>query len=1312
VGWLGRWWRRSAGGPGSPADGEVLESVERVLAAAEVLMCEGIVHRPGQLRSAPEDLLPPSNAFGRPVREELSRGPAGGVAVATGMALAGVRATAFLAGEELVSAHRPLSAAADRLAPLVVHAANGDAGHAAYHSVSDAGCFQLLATSGQEALDLTLVARWLAERALLPGLVATDGAAIESLRALDEEIVRSYLGAPDEPIASPTDAQRILFGNERRRLLAWFDPERPVATGALRGPREAARAGLGKRLYFRDPLADLARQGMQELARLTGRPLSFVHRHRLDDAELVLVAQGALAQAARATADALRRERGWKVGVLGVTWLRPLPVRELVEALEGRRAVAVLEAVGRSPATAPPLLGELKAALPAGNGWLSATCAGPHVDPQRLVGVCEALRRPERPRAIDMERAEIPQNTGFPRRDALLQSLANAYPELRPQALAAVEPACLDPEGGRSLGLAACETELPPDATERLAEIVSAEAGPVVRGGVTRPIPGACQVRLCAAPVDFANPGTAAPVSVLLVVASEPRDLGNPLAALSPRGSVVIASELAPESLWPTLPPAWRREVCQRDLEVLVVGAEFEAGLAAVGAYLRGEVAALLEQGGARALAWRDLPAPDVSEREPPRVLRRIDRVRTAHDSLPRFWGEVLQPLQAGAADGVPDPLTASGAVPAGASALEPEPAAALLPAFDAGACTGCGRCWTVCPDAAIGATVLGCASLLDTASRLAGAEGRAADAVRRAHKHLAGRVAGDAAKGAARELGEAGWREAWVWLAGRMGLSDEDRAEHDTAFEATLGVASRLPLAVTDRFFHEPEQREKGAGELLTLVVDARACLGCGLCVVACPEEALMPAPRSAERVSESEARWQTWEELPDTAGATLAKAASDPELGALAGALLSRHCAQAQVGSAGAEPGSGERLAARLVTALVEQHAQQHIAALLEDFDSRRAALAAALREEIGEGLANAAPDLLAEALAPLRSGRGRLGELAERLESLGAPARFDRRRALRLAQWGGLGPRSLRRRGGPGSGGRVGGALSPASVLRAGDAGAHGRGRGARARHRGRSPGSAHGPRAQPAPCRARGEAAAGSAGAAGGHRAPHLGGSRCGRAGHVSPAAAAGRRGRLSGAGPRRVRQPAGVGSSGEGRAARWRWTPRGRPRARAGRDGPAPGLRCERLAGTSRAPREGSGRRAGVVRAGAASPARAEPAASRLRARRHPRARPAGRRRPRPRPVPLRPGGRGELRAAREPRRQPESRWRLGRHQLRRVGRGRGPIRGALSAARGRRGRAPRRVAFARRRRAPRPRARRGDGRGGVRGRGAHGAGGW
>jgi len=1008
VGWLRRRWRRSAGEPGSAADTAVVEPVERVLAAVEALACEGVVHRPGEARSAAHagqmlaaDPLPPRNAFGRPVREEVSSGPGGGVVVATGMALAGLRATAFVAGEEVFGAHQPLRDAADRLTPLVVHVANGDAGHAAYHAVAGAGGFQVLASSGQEALDLTLVARWLAERALLPGLIATDGAAIESLRTPDEEIVRAYLGAPDDPIASPTDAQRILFGSERPRLLAWFDPERPVATGELRGPRDAARAGLGTRLYFRDPVADLARQGMEELARLTGRPLSFLHRHRLDDAEIVLVAQGALAQAARAAADGLRRARGWKVGVVGVTWLRPLPVRELAEALGGRRAVAVLEALGRTPAISPPLLDELTAALPGADGWLSATCAGPLVDPIRLVEVCALLQRPDRPRAVDLERAAIPATTGFPRRDALLQSLANAYPELRRSSLHAVEPVSLDPEGSRSVGLAGWEAELPPDALERLAAIVSEEAGPVVRGGGTRPVPGAYQARVCAGPVEFSDAGTRAPVSVMLVVASEPRDLGNPLAAVSTRGTVVIASDLAPERLWAALPPAWRGEVREHELDVFVVDATFEAGLAAVQACLRGELAGRIEQGGVRALAWRELPATDVSEREPPRVLRRIDRVRSAHDSLPRFWGEVLQPHQGSSGDGVPDPLMASGAVPAGASALEPEAAASLLPVFDPEACTGCGRCWSACPDAALGATVLGCEAVLDAASRLAGIEGRAADAVRRAHKHLSGRVAAELAKAGAGALDEARWREAWIWLAARMDLSDEDRAEHDAAFEATLGVATRVPLAVTDRFFHEPERHRKGAGELLALVVDARACLGCGLCVAVCPDDALAAAPRTAERVAASEASWRTWEELPDTAGATLAAAAADPELGALAGALLSRHCAQVQVGSAGGEPGSGERLAARLVTALVEQHAQQRIAALLEDLDARRAALAAALREELGEGLANAAPDLLAQALDHGGPGRGGLTELAERLDALGAPAGLDRRRALRLAR-----------------------------------------------------------------------------------------------------------------------------------------------------------------------------------------------------------------------------------------------------------------------------------------------------------------------
>jgi pyruvate/2-oxoacid:ferredoxin oxidoreductase alpha subunit len=385
------------------------------------------------------------------------------------MVLAGLRATAFLGGEELISSHEALRSCAERLAPLVVHASCGGAGHAGYHAVADSGAFQVLASSGQEALDLSLVSRWVAERALLPGLVCTDVEALESLHLPDAETVRSYLGRPDEPIASVSEAQRMLFGRERARLTAWFDSDRPVATGEIRGPEEEARARYGKRLFFWEELADLAEQGMQELARLTGRPLSFVQPHHLDGAEFVLVAQGALVQSARAIAEHLRQVRGWKIGVLGITWLRPFPAREVARALQGRRAVAVVEASGESTPAGPPLFRELAEATAGSESWLSATCAGTGAKPAALVGLCELMRQPSRPPRIHLERAATAEAAGFPRREALLQAVSNAYPALEQAALPGAEPPSLDPADGRSVALIGREAELPPDALSLLA---------------------------------------------------------------------------------------------------------------------------------------------------------------------------------------------------------------------------------------------------------------------------------------------------------------------------------------------------------------------------------------------------------------------------------------------------------------------------------------------------------------------------------------------------------------------------------------------------------------------------------------------------------------------------------------------------------------------------------------------------------------------------------------------------------------------------------------------------------------------------
>ena len=135
VAWLQRLWRRtkeeSASHPGTRA---VLPG-EQALALLEAQICEGVVRRGGEPRSAAlaaRAELPgplPRNVFGRPVQEETAAGASEATSLATGMALAGLRATAFLSGEELISCHEALRGCAERLTPLVLHASCAEAGH-------------------------------------------------------------------------------------------------------------------------------------------------------------------------------------------------------------------------------------------------------------------------------------------------------------------------------------------------------------------------------------------------------------------------------------------------------------------------------------------------------------------------------------------------------------------------------------------------------------------------------------------------------------------------------------------------------------------------------------------------------------------------------------------------------------------------------------------------------------------------------------------------------------------------------------------------------------------------------------------------------------------------------------------------------------------------------------------------------------------------------------------------------------------------------------------------------------------------------
>ena len=109
------------------------------------------------------------------------------------------------------------------------------------------------------------------------------------------------------------------------------------------------------------------RSAGREFGELFGRSYEDpLYRYRAEDADFVFVAMGSLASHATEVADFLRQE-GVKAGVIGVRVYRPFPASELLGALQGVRAVAVVEKA-ISYGYEGALTTELKAAFYGENG--------------------------------------------------------------------------------------------------------------------------------------------------------------------------------------------------------------------------------------------------------------------------------------------------------------------------------------------------------------------------------------------------------------------------------------------------------------------------------------------------------------------------------------------------------------------------------------------------------------------------------------------------------------------------------------------------------------------------------------------------------------------------------------------------------------------------------------------------------------------------------------------------------------------------------------------------------------------------------
>ncbi|MBF8269169.1 MAG: hypothetical protein HW386_878 [Gammaproteobacteria bacterium] len=202
--------------------------------------------------------------------------------------------------------------------------------------------------------------------ALTPGLCAQDlyrtSHAIQQVLVPEPELINEFLGKPADSIDCPTPSQIVLFGEQRRRIPVLLDRDHPAGLGAVQDQESYFRALAAQRPFFYDHLGPLLDSARREFAYLTGRTYDPVTGYQADDADYLILAQGAIVEELLAAVQILRAA-GVRAGVIKLSQLRPFPGASVTQLLQGKKALTILERTDQPLAEDGPLLCEVRAAL-------------------------------------------------------------------------------------------------------------------------------------------------------------------------------------------------------------------------------------------------------------------------------------------------------------------------------------------------------------------------------------------------------------------------------------------------------------------------------------------------------------------------------------------------------------------------------------------------------------------------------------------------------------------------------------------------------------------------------------------------------------------------------------------------------------------------------------------------------------------------------------------------------------------------------------------------------------------------------------
>ncbi len=250
---------------------------------------------------------------------------------------------------------------------LTKHALNVHCGHDDIYGALDTGWIMLFGKDAQQAADQALILRRVTELSLTPGMNIMDGFLTTHLERTfykhESELIREYLGAPDDIIDCPTEAQRTLFGPTRRRVPRMIDLTNPILLGPVQNQEHYMQGVIARRNNFAEPILHFLEEAYDKFAELTGRRYGLISEYKTAGADTVFVSLGSAAENIEAAVDYLRQTRNSSVGSIHVNVIRPFPEAALVAALKGKKNVIVLERTDEALAGDNPLGRDIRTAF-------------------------------------------------------------------------------------------------------------------------------------------------------------------------------------------------------------------------------------------------------------------------------------------------------------------------------------------------------------------------------------------------------------------------------------------------------------------------------------------------------------------------------------------------------------------------------------------------------------------------------------------------------------------------------------------------------------------------------------------------------------------------------------------------------------------------------------------------------------------------------------------------------------------------------------------------------------------------------------